>query len=285
MTKIPDGSKESQDLKDHKIGDSGGFIPRNDPIYNRTTVAVLMSSDTTSMNNYDQGDNPSQSNYPKAVSIKKKREYKKPFVNVPISQNYGVSELVAKSKLTRPSSRAGKTGGAATTRDGFDFTGSRGKNNQNQETNTIYYSKFTDGNNIANDYVQAADHAAVIKNLNRSLSHDSNKSMDEVLKKKKKKTRRWIFRRKKKCQSPVLKSYHQQKQAANEERLENEDICNVTEQAGGVDRDQNRTGRESSVDLTSFQCAPLNTIGCSEPNFYQCKTIQKTSESQNADAS
>ena len=114
---------------------------------------------------------------------------------MPLTQNYGVSELVAKSKITRPSSRAGKSG----TNDGLEFTVSRGKNNQYWETNTIYNSKYTEGNNFGADYAQAADHTVVIKNLNRSLSHDSNKSMDEVLKKKKKKTRRWIFRRKKKC--------------------------------------------------------------------------------------
>ena len=103
-----------------------------------------------------------------------------------------------------------------------------------------------------------------IKNLNRSLSHDSNKSMDEVLKKKtKKKTRRWIFRRKKKCKSPVLKSYQQN----NNDQLE-DDICNITEQ-GAIDK-----GRENSVDLSSLQCIQLNPIG-NEPTPIGKNTIQK----------
>ena len=52
-------------------------------------------SDTTSGNNNDPYYRP-----------KKKREYNKPFVNTPRSRDYGVSELVAKSRKTRPSVRA-----------------------------------------------------------------------------------------------------------------------------------------------------------------------------------
>lgn len=103
-----------------------------------------------------------------------------------------------------------------------------------------------------------------IKNLNRSLSHDSNKSMDEVLKNKnKKKTRRWIFRRKKKCQSPVLKTYQKKNNQL-------EDICTITEQ-GAKDK-----GRENSIDLSSLQCIQLNTIGNEPIQIDNKSTILKT---------
>lgn len=113
-----------------------------------------------------------------------------------------------------------------------------------QESYTIDFSKFTEGNNI-----DIKNQNSEIKNLNRSLSHDSNKSMDEVLKKKtKKKTRRWIFRRKKKCNSPDPKP-----NKSNINQIE--DIYYITEQ-GPIEK-----GRENSVDLSSLQCIQLNTLG------------------------